>query len=58
MEKKRVNIGLRLPIKTHMELTQMAEELGVSKNDFILLALREKLDREKNRWNSCDEERK
>ena len=44
---KRVQAGLRLPDRLNQETTKAAEELGISKNDFILLAIQEKLKNDK-----------
>lgn len=43
---KKVQTGLRLPVEVNENAAQAAARLGISKNDFILLAIQEKLRRD------------
>lgn len=44
---ERVRAGLRLPSRLNQETARAAADLGISKNDFILLAIQEKLKKDK-----------
>lgn len=46
MKEERVRAGLRMTSKLNEETRKAAEKLGISKNDFILLAIQEKLKRD------------
>ena len=43
---KKIQTGLRVPETVNQETVKAAEGLGISKNDYILLAIQEKLKKE------------
>lgn len=43
MKQKKVRVRLRLSEKLNKETAEAAENIGISKNDFIILAIQEKL---------------
>lgn len=47
MKQKKVQAGLRLPNTLNEETAKVAAEIGISKNDFILIAIQEKLKKDK-----------
>ncbi len=56
MKSGRVQAGLRMSEELNEKTTKAAKRLDISKNDFILLAIQEKLKRENSETGAADKE--